>query len=418
MPRSGADRLQTLEHAHTVNDAQLQVHRQQWQDELDHILRYWQLHMPDRRYGGFLGGLDNDNRPVTGAPKGAVLHARILWTFSEAHRFSGDPALAEIADRAYAYLSGPFTDKEHGGVFWSLSPDGTVLDTRKQVYAQAFALYGIAAYYALTGLSSVLDQAISLFRLIEQHAFDTAENGYLEAFSRSWGPLEDLRLSAKDANEKKTANTHLHVIEAYAALYRVWPDEGLRERMINLLALFDRYFIDPASGHLRLFFNESWVEKPDVVSYGHDIEAAWLLQQCAEVAGDKPWIDRFRGHALRLAEASIEGLDQDGGLWYEFDPHMAHLVREKHWWPQAEAMVGFYHAWQQSGDAAWLARSAGSWSFIQEHMIDHGRGEWYWGVTEDYSPMPGQDKAGFWKCPYHNGRACMEMLERTGGPFA
>ena len=406
------------EHAYPLNDTNIQVYRQQWQDELDHILRYWQLHMPDHQYGGFLGGLDNDNQPILGAPKGSVLHARILWTFSEAHRFSNNPSLQEIADRAYTYLSGPFTDPEYGGVFWSLTPDGQVLDTRKQVYAQAFALYGIAAYYAVKGLPAVREYAISLYRLIEQHAADSRHNGYLEAFSLDWGPLDDLRLSAKDANEKKTANTHLHIIEAYAALYRVWPDEGLRDRIVNLLVLFDRYFIDPYNGHLRLFFDETWVEKPDVVSYGHDIEAAWLLQQCAEVAGDKYWIDRSREHALRLAKASLEGLDTDGGLWYEFDPHTGQMVREKHWWPQAEAMVGFYHAWQQSQDDAWRNRSAGSWTFIQQHIIDHRRGEWYWGVTEDYAAMPGQDKAGFWKCPYHNGRACMEMLERTGGPIA
>jgi mannobiose 2-epimerase len=396
----------------TPND--ISVLRKEWQDSLQQILRYWHQYTPDQVHGGFQGGVNNLNEPIPDAAKGSVLHARILWTFSKAMGMVQEDYLPEMAGRAYRYIVSDFMDTLHGGVYWSLKPKGGLLDGRKQIYAQAFTIYGMSAYYAATGLQDSLDHAIRLFHLIEQHSADPAEEGYFEAFSRDWGPLEDLRLSVKDANEKKTANTHLHILEAYAELYKVWPDPVLRERIIQLLNLFHQYFIDPQSGHLKLFFDEHWREKLDAISYGHDIEAAWLLHQCAEVSEDESLMDVFQGHAIRTAYAAVRGLNADGGLWYEFHPQSGTLIREKHWWPQAEAMLGFYHAWQITGEPHWLEKSVGSWSFVKNHILDKQHGEWYWGVTENNLVMPGQDKAGFWKCPYHNGRALMELLERTG----
>jgi mannobiose 2-epimerase len=387
--------------------------RNEWQQSLEQILHYWHRYTPDHVHGGFLGAVNNANEPIPGAAKGSVLHARILWTFSKAMQKIDEAYLADMAGRAYRYILSAFMDPLYEGVFWSLTPEGQVLDGRKQIYAQAFTLYGMSAYYEATGLKASLDHAIRLYQLIEQYSADTAEEGYFEAFSRDWGPLEDLRLSAKDANEKKTANTHLHIVEAYAALYKVWPDPVLRDRIVQLLHLFHQYFIDPQSGHLKLFFDEHWQEKPDVISYGHDIEAAWLLHQCAEISGDESLADIFQGHAIRTAYAATRGLDGDGGLWYEFNPQSGQIIREKHWWPQAEAMVGFFHAWQVTGESHWLEKSLGSWTFIQAHILDRQHGEWFWGVRENNEVMPGQDKAGFWKCPYHNGRALMELLERS-----
>jgi mannobiose 2-epimerase len=207
-------------------------------------------------------------------------------------------------------------------------------------------------------------------------------------------------------------NTHLHVIVAYACLYKQWPDELLRNRIVGLLEIFDEYMIDINTGHLVLFFDENWKEKPDVISYGHDVEAAWLLQQCAEIINDDNWQNKMKKHAIQITNAAMEGLDKDGGLWYEYDPEKDLLIKEKHWWPQAEAMIGFFNAWQVSGKADYLQLSLSSWSFVKQFISNREGGEWVWGVNEDHSVMKGKDKVGVWKCPYHNSRACMEIIKR------
>ena len=269
---------------------QLETFRNELKGELESILQYWMQYTLDEKNGGFEGSVDNNNEPLAGAPKGLVLNARILWTFSTASRILQDEKLLTVSHRAFNYILDHFQDKKYGGVYWSVDEKGNMLDGRKQIYGQAFCIYGMSAYFAATGNPVALEFAISLYELIEKYSYDVWENGYLEAFSRSWGPLEDLRLSEKDANEKKTMNTHLHIIEAYAALYKVWPDEQLKMKMEGLLELIDRYFINHQTGHLRLFFDEYWNEKVDVISYGHDIEAGWLVQQCAEFIGNEKWI--------------------------------------------------------------------------------------------------------------------------------
>lgn len=378
--------------------------------ELDAILRYWMQYTIDRKDGGFFGQVDEADEVRPGAPKGVVLNSRILWTFSAAFRHTRSLPYRAVAHRAYEYLLTHFLDREYGGVYWSVDAAGAVDNGRQQIYGLAFSLYGLSEFHRATGDHNALEEAISLFRLIEKYSYDPVRKGYYEAFTRDWAPLEDLRLSPRDANERKTMNTHLHVLEAYANLYRVWPNPLLRDRIGGLLQVFEKYIIEPQTGHLILFFEEDWTAKSGIVSYGHDIEAAWLLQEAAETAGDKEWIQKTRQWAITIAGAAAEGLDSDGGLWYERDGD--HLVREKHWWPQAEAMVGFLNAWQVSGEEKWLQRSLASWTFVQRYIKDHAHGEWYWGIREDHSPMPGQDKAGFWKCPYHNGRACMEIMSR------
>lgn len=380
--------------------------------ELHRILQYWMQYAPDNVYGGFHGSIGNDNLSNATAEKGLVLHARILWSFSAAYQFSGQAGYLPVAEKAHHYLRNHFTDHEYGGAYWSLDAQGKPLNQRKQVYGLAFYLYALSEYYLAAGTNAVLDEAIALFRLIEEKSFDAVHKGYLEAFDRHWQPMEDLRLSDKDANEKKTMNTHLHIIEAYASLYRIWPDDFLRTQITGLLQLFDQHFISNNTGHLLLFFDEHWNHQPNVISYGHDIEAAWLLQRCAEVIKDEYWVAAMKKHALNITPAAAEGLDADGGLWYEYNPATKLLIKEKHWWPQAEAMPGFFNAWEISGNERWLYAAANSWRFIKKHIRDNENGEWFWGVEKDYSIMKGKDKAGFWKCPYHNSRACMEMIRR------
>lgn len=390
----------------------LQQYRSSVEKELENILQYWSTFCPDALNGGFYGKISNDNIADTSAPKGLVLHARILWTFSASIQRNPNAQHAAMAQRVFNYIKAHFYDYELGGVYWQVSANGEPVSTRKQIYALAFCLYGMSEYYAATQNTEALTLSINLYNTIEEHSYDAVHGGYFEAFARDWQPLDDLRLSAKDANEKKTMNTHLHIIEAYSNLYKYWPNEQLKQKIVALLNIFHTYMIDKSTGHLHLFFDEQWQVKPDVISYGHDIEAAWLLQECAEIAGNHDWTTLMKQHAITLANAAAEGLDADGGLWYEYEPGHNQLVKEKHWWPQAEAMVGFLNAWQLTGNPAYLKQSYNNWLFTSQYIIDKEKGEWFWGVNEDYSVMPGQDKAGFWKCPYHNARACMEIIKR------
>lgn len=379
--------------------------------ELHQILQYWALHSPDRERG-FYGKIDNNNIPDANAPRGAVLNARILWTFSAAFNYKPQPGYLAIAQRAFDYICNHFTDKEYGGIYWSVDQEGNPLDTKNQVYALAFVIYACSEYYLCSGLEPAKERAIQLYRLIQQHSYDAGRGGYLEALTREWQPLNDLRLSAKDANEKKTMNTHLHVLEAYANLYRIWPEPQLAGHIAKLLSNFDEHIINHETGHLGLFFDEDWEPRSDTISFGHDIEAAWLLYEAAEVIGNKEWTEKMHRNSLLLAESVSEALDTDGGLWYEYEPSHQRLVKEKHWWPQAEAMVGFFHAWQLSGFQPYLDHVLASWQFIKRHIKDNANGEWFWGVDENNNLMAGQDKAGFWKCPYHNSRACLEIISK------
>ena len=390
----------------------LSVFKNEMQQELHAILDYWMLHTIDEQQGGFFGRLDNDNIVYADAPKGCVLNARILWTFSAASVLTNDRRYAKMANRAFAYIRDHFVDKEYGGVYWSVTSRGEPLDTKKQIYALAFVLYACSEYYIAMHSEPAKQLAIDCYRLIQEKSFDPIHGGYLEAFARNWQPVEDLRLSDKDANEKKTMNTHLHVLEAYTCLYRIWPNEELKQHIEQLLAIFEQRIIDPQTGHLHLFFDEQWNVRSGAVSYGHDIEASWLLLEAAEVIGDNEWIVKAKTLCVKMAEAVIIGIDTDGGLWYEYEAAHNRLIKEKHWWPQAEALVGFYNAWQVSGRHEFLQYAFNNWAFIKQHIRDNKNGEWLWGVLEDHSVMPGQYKAGLWKCPYHNGRACMEIIRR------
>jgi mannobiose 2-epimerase len=385
--------------------------KKEMHDELLSILEYWTVNSVDETNGGFIGTIGfSENKDFT-ADKGSVLNARILWAFSAAYPVTKNERHRELAQRAFEYIAAHFYDKEHGGIFWSVDHKGNPKDTKNQVYALAFVIYGLSEFYAISKNEEALILAKKLYGKIEQYSFDPVHKGYFEAFTRYWQPINDLRLSDKDANEKKTMNTHLHIVEGYANLYKVWRDEGLKGTITELLHTINKHFINEETGHLRLFFSEDWVEKPDVVSYGHDIEAAWLLQWCAEVIGDESLIGIYKKHAVTMADATFEGLDGDGGLWYEYDPQEEKLIAEKHWWPQSELWIGMVNAWQITGDAKYRDAVEKNWQFVQQYILDKTNGEWIWGLNADYSRIE-KDKAGFWKCPYHNSRACLELMER------
>ncbi|WP_026713030.1 AGE family epimerase/isomerase [Flavobacterium daejeonense] len=379
--------------------------------ELQNILNYWSENTIDTQKGGFIGQIDSNNQKQPLAEKGVVLNARILWTYSAAYKLNKNEETLKCAKRAFDYIVTHFYDPKFGGVFWSLHFDGTPKNTKNQIYALAFVIYGMSEYYAISKDEKALETAISLYQKIQEHSYDTINKGYLEAFTHDWKNVDDLRLSDKDANEKKTMNTHLHIVEGYANLYKVWKDQTLLAVIIELLETIETHFINTVTGHLRLFFDENWKEKPDVISYGHDIEAAWLLQQCAEISEDQNLINRYKEYALQMTEATKKGIDSDGGLWYEYDPETKKLIAEKHWWPQAELMIGFYNAYELTNNEDYLKIVDKNWEFIKKYILDSKSGEWFWGVNQDYSLIQ-KDKAGFWKCPYHNGRACMELITR------
>ncbi len=387
--------------------------REELEKELkDNILSWWMKYSLDNDLGGFHGHIDHENLVVKGAGKGAVLNARILWTFSAAYRMYKQPEYLETARRAFAYIISYFTDKKYGGVYWELEADGSVRSSRKQIYATAFTIYGLAEYHMACGDDQALKTARGLFRDLEAHARDYEYKGYTDALSRDWKPMKDLRLSEKDQNESKTMNTHLHILEAYGKLFRIWKDNELKEALEELIRLFLEHFVDQERKQLNLFFDDHWNLKSTLISYGHDIECSWLLHEAAEILGDPGLIKECEELAVSMARASEEGLAEDGGLHYEYFPDSMELDRDKHWWPQAEAVVGYYNAYQLSGEQSFIERSLGSWEFIKKHLIDHKLGEWYWSVDSLGNPQTEKEKAGFWKCPYHNGRACMELIRR------
>jgi len=380
-------------------------------NELTSILNYWSENAIDEKNGGFIGQIDFEDNKHENAEKGAVLHARILWSFAAAFKKTNDPKHFAIAERAFDYIKNNFYDKKHGGIFWSLHQDGTPKDTKNQIYAIAFVIYGLTEFYAISQNEEALELAKRLYEKIEEHSFDNENKGYFEAFNQDWTPIEDLRLSEKDANEKKTMNTHLHIVEAYANLYKVWKNDDLKNVIAQLLETIETHFVNPENWHLKLFFDENWIEKPDVISYGHDIEAAWLLLWCAEVIEDEKLIQNYKKYAVEMARVTKEGLDEDGGLWYEFDPEKNEMIAEKHWWPQAELWIGMVNAWQISGDETYFKIFENNWNFVKKYILDTKNGEWIWGINADYSKIE-KDKAGFWKCPYHNSRACLEVMDR------
>jgi mannobiose 2-epimerase len=368
--------------------------------------------MIDSKNGEFYGRIDGSGVIHYDADKGCVLNARILWTFSSAFRILKNPDYLKTAERSKDYLFDHFFDKKYGGVYWLIDHKGKMKDGKKQIYAQAFAIYGLTEYYRITNDKTCLDKAIDLFRLIEKYSFDDKLEGYFEAFSREWGALDDLRLSSKDANEKKTMNTHLHILEAYTNLYRVWKDDLLKQQLRCLIGVFIDKIVNSRTFNLNMFFDEEWNDKTDLVSYGHNIESSWLIYEAALVLGDETVLTQIETICLRIAEASKAGIMQDGSMIYENFFNSGKIDSDRHWWVQAESVVGFLNAFSLSGKEEFLDLSLAAWRFISDHLVDRNNVEWFWSVDKNLQPNLKEDKSGFWKCPYHNSRMCLEIIER------
>lgn len=394
-----------------INLILLNILSEEFEAELDNILSFWEYNSVDQIHGGFIGQIDENNVRNYKANKGLILNARILWTFSAAYKQTKNQTHFELSQRAYQYLITYFYDKLNKGFYWLLSPEGEVMDTKKHIYAQAFVIYGLSEYYSISDDTDALDLAIETYRLIIEKSKDLVNGGFNEAFSMDWKELSDLRLSDKDVNVQKTMNTHLHIVEAFANLYESWADEELKSEIISNLYLINDKFIDKKSGHLKLFFDNKWQDHTDAISYGHDVEAAWLLLRCAEIVADDKLIEVYKEVAIKLIDSSISAIDADGGLWYEKGINSGVLIKEKHWWPQSEFVIGSINAYQLTSDIRYLEYFQNNWTFLKNHIKDP-TGEWYWGIDTDGHQMKNQDKVGFWKCPYHNVRMCLELINR------
>lgn len=380
---------------------------------LRNILPFWSEKMIDHRNGGFFGRVDGTGKIDPEADKGSVLNARILWTFSSAYRTIGDPDYLKLAERAKEYLLNCFFDEKNMGIYWLLDNKGRVKDGKKQIYAQAFVLYAFVEHFRAAKNENSLAKAVELFNLIEKYSYDAQYDGYLEAFSIDWGEPDDLRLSEKDANEKKTMNTHLHLLEAYTNLYRVWKNDLLRQKLENLIRIFTGKIVNSRSFNLNMFFDEEWNDKTELISYGHNIEASWLLHEAAIVVGEESLIQKTSSICLKIAEASKDGIMTDGSMIYEKNLMTRQTDYDRHWWVQAESVIGFLNAFILSQKTEYLDLCLSAWKFISEHLIDTKNGEWFWSVDKDLKPNLKDDKAGFWKCPYHNSRMCLEIIERV-----
>lgn len=379
---------------------------------IGNILPFWMNRMKDEVNGGFYGRITGTGILMPEAEKGAILNARILWTFSAAYRLLGNEEYLTTATRAKRIIIDRFYDKEFGGIYWSLDYKGNPLDTKKQIYAIGFAIYGLSEYHRATGDKEALDYAIRLFEDIERYSFDSVKNGYCEALTRGWSELADMRLSDKDENECKTMNTHLHILEPYTNLYRVWKNDSLKSQLCNLIEIFIDKILNAETGHLELFFDEDWNGKYRIVSYGHDIEASWLIHEAALVLGDEALLEKVEPLVEFIAAAADEGLASDGAMAYETFLTKQRTDTDRHWWVQAENIVGHSNLYQHFDDEVALQKAFRCWEFIKKNLIDNRNGEWYWSIYADGTVNTGDDKAGFWKCPYHNGRMCMEIMER------
>ncbi len=385
--------------------------QQEFRAELIAIADWWAAHTVDHELGGFYGEIDAHNKPAKNASKGIILNARILWFFSEVAQEVDNPDYRACATRAYDYVISNFFDSEHGGVYWELDAAAAPINTKKQVYAQAFTIYALCAYYQLTGNAQALARALECFTLVEQYAIDRVHEGYLEAFTRDWGLIEDLRLSDKDLNYPKSQNTHLHILEAYTTLHQACPEPEVKAALKYNIEMFDKYMIDRTTHHLRMFMDLQWNDFSPGYTYGHDIEASWLIAKALESLGDDAYTAKLTPTLIRIAQVTVdEAIGAEGQVIDSYDFATGRTNADAVWWVQAEALVGFLYAYTTSGDAQFYRAAQNVWQFIKAYQIDHQQGEWFWLSQLQNQNLDPYYKVGFWKCPYHNGRAMMEAM--------
>lgn len=371
------------------------------------IIPFWRGLRDDER-GGYIGQVEFDLTRRPEAERGCILNSRILWFFSEAYLLLKEPALLREADHAYEMLC-RMLDQERGGVYWSLHADGTVADGTKHTYNQGFAIYALSAYFRAGGNRAALELARGLFRLVEEKCFDG--EGYLEAFSAGWKPAGNDKLSENGVEAGRTMNTLLHVLEGYTGLYEAGKDPEVRERLLWIMNTWAEKIYNPERCRQEVFFDLQYHSLIDLHSFGHDIETSWLADHTLEVLGDRVLTEKLRPMLLSMAEHTLQAA-YTAGNGFANEGENSRVDTTRVWWVQAEALLGFLNAWQHTGQQRYLDAVRSQWEYIKEKMIDPREGsEWFWSVKEDGTPIE-KPIVEPWKCPYHNGRMCIEVLRR------
>jgi mannobiose 2-epimerase len=402
------------------------------EDELfKNILPYWEKYSRDNVNKGFYGRIDNDNNLNTACERSIVMTSRFLWTYSCVALFKKDKKYLEMADFAYDVIINKFWDKKHGGVYWSVMPDGKPKVSKKQIYGEAFCCYGLSEYAAaLKELRNdeetsqqAMNYALDLYNFMENYAYDPEAGGYVEARAENWKKTKDMILSPKDMNCPKSMNTNLHVMEAYTNLYRRLPvvfedSKAIRLEVGDSLSKLVRTTVDcivQKNMHLGMFFDMDWNLLSDEISYGHDIEASWLLWEAAEELGDKELQEEIRDSVIKMAEVTLnEGFDQENGCLENFMKDNGTVKdRTRVWWNQAESMNGFYNAWEMTGDSKYSDACLKQWNWILTKQADRKGGDWWASLDAEGNPVLSEAKGGNWKTSYHNGRTCLELLRRS-----
>tara|TARA_R110002096_G_scaffold54812_3_gene141278 strand:+ start:1238 stop:2419 length:1182 start_codon:yes stop_codon:yes gene_type:complete len=375
--------------------------------ELKNILSYWTENTIDKEFGGFLGKRDHFNKVVEKASKGVILNTRILWSFSAATNHLKTDTYKDVCDRSFKYLKDFFNDKINKGVYWEVDYLGNPINKRKQVYAQSFTIYALSEYYLFSKDEEAKTWAIELFNQLEKYAKDSVNEGYFEAFNEDWSPIEDMRLSDKDMNASKTMNTHLHVLEAYTSLLKIYDNNELKASLKMLVKVFLEKFLN-TKNHYELFFDDQWNLLSNSVSYGHDIEAAWLVIDAAKLIDDSELLHLSEEVAVKVADTFLlEAIDKEGAVINEKNLTTNHIDTDRHWWPQVEALVGLKYANDLKSDEKYISSSLKIWDFTKKNLIDYKNGEWFFRVDEKGNVYKSEDKVSMWKAPYHTSRACI-----------
>lgn len=374
----------------------------------NHIIPFWEK-LKDNDFGGFYGLLDYNLNLDKKAPKGCILNSRILWFFSNAYKLLEDKELALCANHAWNFLNNYCMDKENGGIFWSLNYDGSVLDSTKHTYNQAFALYALSSFYEITKNKDVIKTAESLFNTIEEKCCDA--KGYLEAFTKDFKPESNEKLSENGVLASRTMNTTLHVLEAYTEYYRVTKNAKAKERLIYILNLVADKIWNADNRRQKVFMDDDYNSIIDLYSYGHDIESSWLIDRALEVLNVEELTQKLTPITKAMAEHTFEVAYKNHSMMNECEKGVDNEKRV--WWIQAETVVGFMNEFQKSGDEKFLRASLDVWEYIKKFIIDKREGsEWFWTVDKDGNPDKSLEIVEPWKCPYHNGRMCFEIINR------
>lgn len=391
------------------------------QQKIDSILYtntlpFWSEKMVDHKDGGFYGRIDKDGKVEADAPKGVILNTRLLWSFSRAYGYTKDVKYKKLAERSASYIREYFIDKEFGGLYWTVDSKGRCINDRKQCYAQAFGIYAFSEYYMISADEQAKTDALSIFNALESHARDRINDGYVEALSRKWEDMDDVRLSDVDQNDKKSNNTHLHIMEAYTTLHKICGNDKTAEALESVILTMMERIYNPEKNSFTLFFTEDWQIRSETMSFGHDIEASWLVWEAVQTLKNSALSEKYKRDVLKIAQHAMDNY-LDGTLGNTGMNNELHadgtLDRDKIWWVQNEAVIGFLNAYELSGDEDFLRAVQNIWEFCDKHLVDHKDGEW-WGFAKDdgITSQTNPYKADEWKCPYHNSRACIESIER------